>query len=66
MTTAQLTYGFIIIKWYRVVQKEKDAGVMMDLAFKGMVEVKSAKVGRKMHSRQKLISTSCRCMPKEY
>lgn len=58
MTTAQLTYGFIIIKWYRVGFREKKSmGMIMDLAFKGMVEVRSANIEIEMHFRRKLIST---------
>lgn len=59
MTTAQLTYGFIIIKWYRVGfrEKKKSMGMIMDLAFKGMVEVRSANIEIEMHFRRKLIST---------
>lgn len=51
---------------YSRVQRKERTHVMMDLTFKRMVEVRSAKRGRKMHSRQKLINISCRCMPKEY
>lgn len=38
----------------------------MDLAFKGMVEVRSANIEIEMHFRRKLISTWCRAMSKEY
>lgn len=44
MTTAQLACGFIIVinkctECYMSPEEEKDAGVIMELAFKGTMEV---------------------------